>query len=110
MINVYATEEIRPFPTSTEEYGETIIFYEENDWTVYYYENSVGGMYVTERVGNYIYEPNIYGIPYLLSIYAEKGDVVLHLDEAYNSGEVTDLEALTKAMEAEIIMLFFIIS
>ncbi len=101
MVNVYATEEIRPYPTSSEEYGKTVIFYEENGWTVYYFIFQEVLYIPVCRVGNFIYDPKSVGVPYDLAIYAEKGDVVLHLDEAYDSGEVTDLEALTKAMEAE---------
>ncbi len=100
MVNVYATEEIGPFPTSTEEYGETIIFYEENSWTVYYYRFGIVPAHYTDRIDNYVFFTGAINLLYPLGIYAEKGDKVLTLEEAYDSGEVTNLDALFNAMDS----------
>ncbi len=86
----------QPLPYAIE--GDTVVFYEEDGWTVYRFQAAIGPMPLTVRVGKYIFCKS-YDIPYKLGIYVEKDGVVLYLEDAYEHGIIKDMDTLVANLE-----------
>ncbi len=91
-----------------EDGGTRIDLYEENGWNVFYYTCVEGPAFYTIRIGNCIFTSGAHQVPYTLGVYVQKQDYpftmqsyfdgyILHYDEAYEKGIVSDLDALVDA-------------
>ncbi len=94
-VSANTTEHTYPMPDEKE--GRTTIFYEENGWTVYYHSYMGVNLADTLRVGKYVFYKGV-DLPYYVGIYLEKDGVILYLNEAYESGEIKDLDALIQSL------------
>ncbi len=85
---------------SAEGYGisplGTTIFYVENGWNIYSDELSGEPMPIYSEIGNYCFKSGYHGGD-SVGLFAEKDGRILLLDDVYELGEVTDLDAFNKA-------------